>query len=331
MITDRDIEQIVRVKVGSDFQFQQKELVKESHRSSIYRYDFMNHDSATRSIIFKYYREQTNEAIIYTYFHTHQMLTDIIVHCGVDNGHTFILLHDISKTHRNLSAWQPPVAEKQLEKLVRHIAHFHSSNWQNYADIVQCVGLPWHLQSEGNYRQHLDYLRRDFNEFRDNLPFPLTTEHLDCYDEALEGLLKNEAFLFEHLHKNSIFTFSHGDLNVCNVFYPVAQNDTIVLLDYEALRVGLFSDDLVMLLIHDLYHGAPITKRLFDQYYQCVQADIKRHLTSALFERSMCHSITDGLFFPMKLFAQYGVKDQELVMKSLDAYERLVRPLNALV
>ncbi|MHB1356341.1 MAG: hypothetical protein ACYCZF_10240 [Anaerolineae bacterium] len=324
MIPDSNIGQIVREKVGYDLQLQSKDLVRESPRSLVYRYAFSNQDLVTRSIILKYFQEQTTEAIVYTYFHTRSMFTELIVHCGVHNDHTYILMHDISKTHHSLSDWQAPIAEEQREKLVQHIAHFHARNWQDYTNLVQCVGVPWHLQSESNYQQYLNYLRRDFNEFRKNPPFPMTATHLDYYDEALIYLRHSVAFLFECLHENCIFTFIHGDLNVCNVYAPDAQNDTYVILDYEALRVGLFSDDLVMLWIHELYHGAPVTKQIFDHYYRCLPDDIKKYLSPELYVRSMQHSIIDGMFFPFKLFTHYGLIDQARTMNWIDAYERLV-------
>jgi hypothetical protein len=324
MIPDDTILQIVNEKLSGDLRLQQKELIKESPRSLIYQYNFVNQNSETCSIILKYYQEQTQEAIVFAYFFTHSLFTDIIVHCGVVGDHTLILMLDISKSHQNISDWQPPVSAERRKNLIYQIANFHSKNWHNYPDLVRYVGFPWHLQSESNYRQHLDYLRQDFDEFRNNLPFPMTPKQLRKYDEALEDLHGNTRFLFEHLHENSIFTFIHGDLNACNVYYPREQGDEIILLDYEAFRVGLFGDDLVMLLIHDLYHGASITRQMLYEYYQCIQDDIKNYLTPVLYERSIRHSITEGLFFPMKLYAHSGVKDQELVMKSLDAYEQLV-------
>lgn len=329
MIHEHDIEKIVKEKLGHDVQFQRKERIKESPRSVIDRYDFSNNSSVPFSIICKSYQEQTQEAVVYAYFHAHQLFNDMLLYAGSDHEHAFILLHDLSQTHQNVSSWNPPVATEQLERIIHQIARFHTLNWRNYADLVQLLGLPWHLQSKRQYRQYLDYLHRDVLEFKRHLPFPMTPEHFAYYDHALEYLHGHASFLFEHLHANSLFTFIHGDLNVCNLYYPLDQTGNIVMLDYEALRVGLFTDDFVMLFIHDLYHGAAVTQQVSNIFYHQFPDDIRNHLTPELFAYSLRSSLSEGLFFPMKLFTHSGVRDRELVMKSLDAYKHLVHSQNA--
>lgn len=328
MIHEHDIEKLVKERLGHDVQFQRKERIKESPRSVIDRYHFSNDSSIPYSIICKSYPEQTQEAVVYAYFHAHHLFNDVVLYAGSEQNQAFILLHDLSQTHQNISSWNPPVAQAQLERIIHQIAWFHSRNWRNYANLVQLLGLPWHLQSMRQYRQYLDHLRRDALEFKRHAPFPMTHEQFAYYDHALDYLHDNASFLFEHLHENSLFTFIHGDLNVCNLYYPLDQQGDIVMLDYEALRVGLFTDDFVMLFIHDLYHGAAVTQQLYNIFYHQLPDDIRTYLTPELFAYSFRTSLRDGLFFPMKLFTHFGVNDRELVMKSLEAYEHLIHSQN---
>ena len=128
----------------------------------------------------------------------------------------------------------------------------------------------------------------------------MTHAQLGYYDTALEYLHQHTGFVFDHLQAQNIFTWIHGDLTVCNLYYPMNPRDSIVLLDYEAFRVGLFTDDFVMLWIHDLYHGASLTHQIFQQAYQTLSPEIHQVLTPALFDQCLRHSLSEGLFFPMK-------------------------------
>ena len=324
MIHEQDIENIVREHIGDNVQFLKREVIKDSTRSTIYRYCFSASGMTSYAVIVKDYHEPTREALVYGCFQEHHLFENILLHCDAHDDHCHLVLCDISDTHQHLGTWKPPLPRATRTRIVGHLAQWYSTNWQHYAELVQRVGLPWHLQSVQQYATYLEYLERDAREFRNNLPFPMTKAQLGYYDEALDYLHRHTEFLFDHLYEHSVFTWIHGDLNVCNLYYPLDQHDPIVILDYEAFRVGLFSDDLVMLWIHDLYHGASMTNQIFCQMYQHLHPDIRRHLTPALYSQSIVHSLSDGLFFPMKLFAHHGVKDKDLVMKSLDAYAHLV-------
>ena len=324
MLNDERLERIVQEKAGGCLQFRQKVCIQESHRSSVYRCIFSDGNAEDCTFILKVYTESTHEALLYAYLHTRRYLDGVLLDCGEENDRPYILMHDLAKTHQSLCDWQPPISQEQQGRLLMQIAHFHTANRADYADLRRQIGLPWHLQSVKQYREHLGYLRRDFDRFQEHPPFLLSPDQLQCYEEALNFLEKDTPFLFEHLHQNDIFTFIHGDLNVGNVYYPLAPEGAVVFLDYEAIRVGLFGEDLVMLLVHDLYHGAEETRRMFGRYYQCLPDGIRQRLTPALFEHCTRHVLSEGLFFPMKLFAHYGVNDEALVRKSLDAFEQLV-------
>jgi hypothetical protein len=324
MIRELDIEHLVKETISDTLQLQKRDVIKDSPRSTIARYSFSSNGEVPHTIIVKEYHESTHEMLVYAYFQAHHLLEDVLLHCEAHGDHGYLVLRDISGTHHHLGAWEPPLPDTTRIHLIQHLAQWYSTNWQHYTALVHRIGLPWHLQSLQNYTTYLGYLQRDTREFRNNLPFSMTHAQLGYYDTALEYLHQHTGFVFDHLHAQNIFTWIHGDLNVCNVYYPVNQRDSIVLLDYEAFRVGLFTDDFVMLWIHDLYHGASHTRQIFQQAYQTLSPEIHQVLTPSLFDQCMRHSLSEGLFFPMKLFAQYGVKEKDLVMKSIDAYEHLV-------
>lgn len=324
MIRESDIEHLVKDTISEELQLHRRDVVKESPRSTIIRYSFSFNGEGAFSIIVKEYHESTNEMLVYTYFQAHHLLEDILLHCETHGNRGYLVLRDVSDTHDHLGAWEPPLPDATRINLIQHLAQWYSTNWQHYTALVHCIGLPWHFLSLHNYMTYLGYLQRDAHEFRNNLPFSMTHAQLGYYDTALEYLHQNTEFIFDHLHAQNIFTWIHGDLNACNVYYPMNERDSVVLLDYEAFRVGFFTDDFVMLWIHDLYHGPSLTHQIFHQAYQALSPKIHQILTPALFDQCLRHSLSEGLFFPMKLFAQNGIKDKDLIMKSIDAYEHLV-------
>jgi hypothetical protein len=97
------------------------------------------------------------------------------------------------------------------------------------------------------------------------------------------------------------------------------------IIDPEAVKVGLCTEDLVMLFIHDLFHGSEETTRIFDLYFHSINNKIKSAYTYTQFVEDVRLSIMEGIFFPIKLFVHEGIKDEEHIWKSINAYKDLVR------
>lgn len=79
-----------------------------------------------------------------------------------------------------------------------------------------------------------------------------------------------------------------------------------------------------MLFVHDLFHGGEETQCIFDTYYRELCRRIGSGYSYSQFTEDIRIAVMEGLFFPLKLYVYEGVRDEELVYKSLNAYKQLL-------
>lgn len=230
-----------------------------------------------------------------------------------------LLMEDLTRTHCNLADWEAPLEEDQLKAIVDVVSQFHAVSWES-----EKLDVPWHLQSIEGYLTHIGYLERDYMYFRKHQTYNLSADHYEVYEKSLEKLRENAQKHIERITSYQHTSFIHGDLNVCNILYPLKGNDKPYIIDLEAVRVGLCTEDLVMLFIHDLFHGGEETLHIFQMYYRAICMKISCEYTYDQFLEDIKISVMEGVFFPLKLFVHNGVKDEELVLKSLQAYKFLI-------
>lgn len=258
---------------------------------------------------------------IYAYFANKNAPIPKVYHNRYDPSSLegILLLEDLSATHRNLSDWTVPLEHEQIIFILDAIAQFHVASWGK-SDFH----LPGHLENIAAYSAHLNYLEKDYLYFRENQPFSLTAEDFLPNEESLSYLRANAQRHVARIGNYTHTALIHGDLNVCNLLYPEQQPSRLYLIDLEAVRAGLCTEDLVMLFIHDLFHGGEETKRIFELYYQllCDKGTVSYPWDQ--FIDDIKFSIREGIFFPLKLFAHEDVKEEELVWKSLTAYKSLI-------
>ncbi|MDQ0193267.1 phosphotransferase [Paenibacillus wynnii] len=259
-----------------------------------------------------------HENIVYKYFSNKDVSIPKVYYNEYDQYRQegILLIEDLSPTHRNISDWEVPIELNKLINLIDVISQFHAVSWGNVD-----LSAPKHLESVEEYIQHIAYLERDYFHFRKHQTFNFEEEHFQIYEKSLIYLRKNAQQHIERITNNHNTTFIHGDLNVCNLLYPSTRNARPYIIDLEAVRVGLCTEDLVMLFIHDLFHGGEETLRIFQLYYTAISHKISCQYSYNQFIEDIRLSIMEGIFFPIKLFVHNGIKDEELVMKSINAYK----------
>ncbi|WP_162551301.1 phosphotransferase [Paenibacillus tepidiphilus] len=230
-----------------------------------------------------------------------------------------LLLEDLTPTHGNIADWNAPLEAEPVHRLLELIAGFHAEGWGERG-----LPLPQHLESLEKYLEHLGYVERDYAHFRQYYPFRLGAEEYSLYENSLRRLQENAGGYIERIHARRHTTILHGDLNACNVLYPAVPGAIPVLIDLEAVRIGLCTEDLVMLFVHDFYHGGAGTLEILRQYYGLLNAQVGSSYGWELFMQDMQWSLMEGLFFPAKLLAHEGVQDEELVWKSIQALRGLL-------
>jgi len=259
-----------------------------------------------------------HENIIYKYYCNKDVSIPKVFYNEYDQtGHEGILLmEDLTPTHCNISDWEVPINSNKLMTILEVISQFHAVSWGNAE-----ISAPEHLKSTEEYLKHLAYLERDYLLFREHQTYNFGEVQFEIYEKSLLNLRANAQQHIERITKNQNTTVIHGDLNVCNMLYPFYDNARPYIIDLEAVRVGLCSEDLVMLFIHDLFHGGEETLHIFQLYYHLLHSKISCEYTYDEFIEDIKTSIMEGIFFPLKLFVHNSIKDEELVLKSLNAYK----------
>lgn len=271
----------------------------------------------------KIFKHESREPSLYNSLQSEEMYSNIVCKSGVNHNKQFLVLNDISAEYCDLRNWSVPVHSIRMEKVLSTVANFHSILNQKKDNLLKEIGIPWHLESKENYHKHLDFLERDYKKFLSDMPVEIDSRMQVYFAQSLEFLRENAGHLFDLRHRNRL-SFIHGDLNAGNVYYPVNDGSEVLILDLEAVRLGMVTDDLVMLLVNDLYHGSDTLLSQVTSYYSQLHDSMKRTISESDTMNYLKYSIREGLFFPMKLYFHNQIVDNDLLMRIIDAYESLV-------
>lgn len=238
-----------------------------------------------------------------------------------------LLLEDLSQAYQNISDWIPPIHMEQLLPVLDSVSAFHRLGWSMCNEKL----MPGHLKDEQSYLTHLGYLERDYLYFKQENPFHFQDDDFKIYEESLDRLHQKVSLHIERMMSYTNTTIIHGDLNVGNLMYPRSGIENVKIIDLEAIRIGLCTEDLVMLFIHDLFHGQEITLEILKTYYGYLTRDDKGIVYSYdEFMEDFKFSLSEGIFFPLKLFTLHGIRDVEFLHRSLSAYKAFIdKPLVA--
>ena len=148
-----------------------------------------------------------------------------------------------------------------------------------------------HKMDDGVFRQALSF-------FRVELPKQLQTRF--------------------HTGKN--ITVIHGDLHPGNLLLPKAGGGPAVLVDLEAVRMGLGAEDLVMLLALHIAPEKEQTLPLLKRYYTRLCESVQEYAFETLLEDYRI-ALAEALFFPLKLYLDAGIDDQTMMRNAGMAWQ----------
>jgi aminoglycoside/choline kinase family phosphotransferase len=228
-----------------------------------------------------------------------------------------ILLEDLSLTHDDVG--DGPSDDKMVKKVVEAVAALHLEFWDNY-DAFGALGLPWRLDSIENWRQHLAALEGDLHMLVEHAQETTDGEQLACCFGGLDYLRGNfEPVLHQRFHKGKHITVIHGDLNPHNVMYPRDDNGNVCFVDFQAARMGLATEDLVMLLSLHLAPNRERSLEYLEHYYRVISESIDDYPFDE-FMGDFLASLAEGIFFPVGLYAHRGILDRGMVSNGAEAF-----------
>jgi transcriptional regulator with XRE-family HTH domain len=211
---------------------------------------------------------------------------------------------------------------------------WHADFWED-GSVFERIGLSWRHESPENLMAHLSGMEKDFAVYRakeENKEIPrkwecfentLDYSKLDYFQDAIQSLKQTYADLLStRFHSGKNITVVHGDLHPGNIFIAKSPDREVKLIDLQAVRIGLCTEDLAMLLALHIEPDQKLAQPLIDFYYHCLTKRVNNY-PYELFISDLKLSIMEAMFFPIRLINQ-GIYDFSMRDKAIKAYETFV-------
>jgi transcriptional regulator with XRE-family HTH domain/aminoglycoside/choline kinase family phosphotransferase len=191
-------------------------------------------------------------------------------------------------------------------------ADFHSAFWEDET-LFEKVGLPWHLD---NFQIHIKGVEKDYIKYKEEFKDKINPSDMQCLDNALSYLKDSYINIINNrFHTGKNITLIHGDLHPGNTFISPT-NKAVKFIDFEAVRIGLCTDDLAMFVA---YHIAPDKKDalpLLNHYYKHLSIKVAGY-SYENFMSDYKASIIENIFFSIHLINQgipaFNIRDASLI------------------
>ena len=226
---------------------------------------------------------------------------------------------------------------KNYLSIVKAAARWHAALWEN-CDAFGQIGLDWRFETKENLLSHISMLERDYTLYRaaeasgkipkvweangtrfENSILPY---RLDCFEEAIK-LLKGGYWqlAYSRFHKGKHITVIHGDLHpgAVNV---VRSEGTVKLDGLQAVRMGLPTEDLAMLIALHIAPDMHKARPLLDAYYACLCESVVDY-SYEMFISDYKYAVAESMFFPIRLINR-GIYDFKMRDNAVASFESLI-------
>ena len=203
--------------------------------------------------------------------------------------------------------------------LVKETAKMHAAFWEK-EEAFREVGLDWRHETKDNLLIHLNGMEKDFQKYRkkeeagkipkvwNGLSNTSDTKKLDYFQDAIRRLKEEyERLVDERFKAGKNITVIHGDLHPGNTFLLRSENSSMKVIDMEAVRMGLCTEDLAMLLALHIGPEKERVKPLLDIYYESLNKIVTGY-SYEMFLADYRISVMEAMFFPIRLI-NHGICD----------------------
>ena len=228
---------------------------------------------------------------------------------------------------------------RSYKSIMRDVASLHSACWENGSAFGR-IGLPWHFEEKENMLAWIkDAMEKPFKKYKadeatgkipkrwDEVPEVgennITEKQMGYYNVALE-YLKNEypKLIDSRFHTGKNMTVIHGDLHPGQLLFPKNENKSIVFSGLPAVRIGLGTEDLAMLIALHIEPDKNKAKPILDCYYGCLSEKVNGYSYDD-FINDYKLSVAENLFFPVRLINR-GIYAFNMRDNALKAFEMFV-------
>lgn len=156
-----------------------------------------------------------------------------------------------------------------------------------------------------------------------NLENNINSNKLDYFQDAIQYLREEYPKLIDkRFNSGKNITIIHGDLHPGQTFMSKTNDRTIKFVGLQAVRMGLCTEDLAMLLALHIESDKICAKPLLDYYYQCLCEQVKDYSYED-FINDYKISVAENMFFTIKLINN-GIFDFYMRDKAIKAFETFV-------
>lgn len=226
--------------------------------------------------------------------------------------------------------------------IMHSVAHWHIAFWENHNAFGQ-IGLDWRFETKENLLSHISMMEKDFKKYKKNeetgkipkvwecdfagTPFRfennLDLQKLDCFLDAIERMKSEYVPLVDsRFHKGKNITVIHGDMNPSIIHIPKFAGGIIKFDGLQAVRIGLPTEDLAMLIALHIEPDKRKALPLLDEYYRCLSESVKDY-TYDTFLNDYKIAIMENMFFTIRLINR-GIFDFKMRDKAIRAFESFV-------
>lgn len=284
----------------------------------------------------KVYCSDDRELLGYELFSRH-VLAVPQVYC-VDHDKKILLMDEVTNSvqgiHFDEDSERGMLFRNQYSVILKEIAKVHAAFWES-ENAVQMAGLHRRHVTKENLLAHINGLEQDFLAYREKeetgripkvwngLSNAIDADKLNYYKDAIQFLKqKYSPMIEERFHIGKNITIIHGDLHPGNIFLSESPGTPVKMIDLEAVRAGLCTEDLAMLMALHIEPDKERSKPLLDHYYKCLCQNVKGYSYETFMDDYRL-SIAEAVFYPIRLINS-GIYDFSMRDRGLRAYETFV-------
>lgn len=316
--------------------FQIKRERMEEHNRYISVYITVTTPQQELRLVEKVYKDEDKELLGYELF-SRNVTAVPQVYC-IDFHKKVLLMEDLSDCIQGACFDEDNEGGKKFREhyhtLMEETAKVHAAFWEN-KDAFQKAGFDWRHETTENLLAHINGMEQDFFVYQkkeeegkipnvwNGLYNTISAERLDYFRYAIQFLRERYLPLIEERFRTGKhITVIHGDLHPGNIFLSRLRGASVKMIDMEAFRVGLCTEDLSMLLALHIEPDKERSKPLLEYYYDCLCRDVEGY-SYEMFMDDYKISIAEAMFYPIRLINQ-DIFDFDMRDRAIRAYETFI-------
>ncbi|MDV4149314.1 helix-turn-helix domain-containing protein [Clostridium sp. AL.422] len=313
-----------------------KRLKSEKHSRYTSLYITVTSPQKEIKLIEKIYSDNDKEIYGYSFLSQYTVTLPLIYY--IDFQEKIILMEDLNDYIQGFHFDEDNEYGNKIREnyyaLLYATAKLHTTFWEN-DNAFEKIGLNFRHKTKENLLAHINGMEKDFMKYKgdeeagkipkvwDVHENTIDSKKLNLFQDAIQ-LLKEQYlnYIDTRFHSRKNITIIHGDLHPGNTFISKSNSKTVKFIDLEAIRIGLCTEDLAMLLALHIEPDKKYAKTLIDYYYHCLCENIKEY-SYETFIKDYKISIMENMFFTIRLINN-GIYDFTMRDKAIKAFETFV-------